>query len=92
MDEVKYLNQIDAPIQIDARLQEIAREAFRDDSLVLTDSMKPYEVAGWDSLGHVNLMLSIEIEFGLEFSEEEFVRFKNIGELKRMLSERLQPV
>lgn len=86
------MNQIDALNQIDARLQEFAREAFRDDSLVLTDSMKPFEVAGWDSLGHVNFMLSIEIEFGLEFSAEEFVRFENIGELKRMLSEKLQPV
>jgi acyl carrier protein len=86
------LNPIDAPSQIDERLQEIAREAFRDDSLVLTDSMRPYEVAGWDSLGHVNLMLSIEIEFGLEFSEEEFVRFKDMGELKRMLATKLVAV
>jgi acyl carrier protein len=78
--------------EIDARLQEIAREAFRDDSLVLTDSMKPFEVAGWDSLGHVNFMLSVETEFGLEFSEQEFVRFENVRELKRMLTEKLQPV
>lgn len=78
--------------QIDARLQEIAREAFRDHSLVLTDSMKAFGVAGWDSLAHVNFMLSVETEFGLEFSEQEFVRFENIGELKRMLTEKLQPV
>jgi acyl carrier protein len=78
--------------QIDARLQEIAREAFRNDSFVLTDSMKPFEVSGWDSLGHVNFMLTVESEFGLEFSEEEFVRFEDIGELKRMLTEKLQPV
>jgi acyl carrier protein len=86
------LNPIDAPSQIDAQLQEIAREAFRNDSLILTDSMGPYEVAGWDSLGHVNLMLSIEIEFDLEFSDEEMVRFSNVGELKRIIAEKLQPV
>ena len=60
--------------QIDERLQEIAREVFGDDSLVLTDSTKPVEVPGWDSLGHVNFMLSVENEFGVEFSEDEFVR------------------
>ena len=75
--------------QIDARLQEIARDVFRDDSLVLTDSTKPVEVPGWDSFAHLNFMLSVENEFGVEFSEDEFVRFVDIGGLKRMLAEKL---
>ena len=75
--------------QIDARLQEIARDVFANDSLVLTDSTKPVEVVGWDSFGHVNFMLSVEKEFGVEFSEDEFVRFVDIGGLKRMLAEKL---
>ncbi len=75
--------------QIDARLQEIAREVFRNDSLVLTDSMKPGEVSGWDSLGHATFMLSVETEFSVEFSEDEFVRFVDIGKLKLMLAEKL---
>lgn len=75
--------------QIDQRLQWIAREVFNDDSLVLTDSTNPAEVPGWDSLGHVNLVLSVENEFGVEFSEDEFVRFADIGGLKRILVEKL---
>lgn len=78
--------------QIDARLQELARGCFRDDSLVLTDSTKPFQVAGWDSLGHANFILGVESEFGVEFSDDEFVGFVDIGELKRMLAEKLQPV
>jgi acyl carrier protein len=75
--------------EIDTRLQEVARDAFRDDTLVLTDSMKPFEVPGWDSLGHASFMLGVENEFGLEFSEDEFVRFVDVAELKRMLAEKL---
>lgn len=75
--------------EIDAELQRIARDVFGDDSLVLTDSTKPVEVAGWDSLAHVNFMLSVETEFGVEFSEDEFVRFVDMGGLKQMLAERL---
>ena len=75
--------------QIDGRLQDIARDVFGDDSLVLTDSTKPVEVSGWDSFGHVNFMLSVENEFGLEFSDDEFVRFVDVGGLKRMLAEKL---
>ena len=75
--------------RVDARLQEIARDVFGDDSLVLTDSTKAVEVSGWDSFGHVNFMLSVENEFGIEFSEDEFVGFADIGGLKRMLAEKL---
>jgi acyl carrier protein len=75
--------------QIDARLQEIARDVFGNDSLVLTDSTKAVEVRGWDSLGHVNFMLSLENEFSVYFSEDEFVGFEDIGGLKRMLAEKL---
>jgi acyl carrier protein len=75
--------------EIDARLQRIARDVFDDDSLVLTDSMKAGEVSGWDSFGHVNFILSVENEFGLEFSEDDFVGFADIGGLKRVLAEKL---
>jgi acyl carrier protein len=75
--------------QIDARLQEIARDVFGDDSLVLTDSTKVGKVSGWDSLGHVNFMLGVEYEFDVEFSEDEFAGFGDISGLKRMLAEKL---
>jgi len=75
--------------QIDGRLQEIAREVFRNDSLVLTDSARPGEVPGWDSLAHMNFMLGVEEEFGVEFSEDEFAHFVDIGELKRTLAEKV---
>lgn len=75
--------------QVESRLQEIARAVFSNDSLVLTDSTKPVEVVGWDSFGHVNFMLGVENEFGVKFSEDEFVRFVDIGELKRVLAEKL---
>jgi acyl carrier protein len=74
---------------VDARLQGIARDVFGDDSLVLTDSTNPVEVPGWDSVGHVHFMVGVESEFGVEFSEDEFVRFVDIGGLKRMLDEKL---
>ena len=73
---------------IDRRLQDIAREVFGDDSLVLTDSTNPVDVPGWDSFGHVNFILSVESEFGVEFSDDEFVRFVDIGGLKRTCSPR----
>ena len=36
--------------QIHERLEEIARNVFDDDSLILTDSTNATTVPGWDSL------------------------------------------
>jgi acyl carrier protein len=78
--------------EIAPRLQEIAREVFDDNSLVLTDSMTPGEVAGWTSFGHVHFILCVENEFGVEFSEDDFIAFEDIGGLKRILARKLVPV
>ena len=40
-------------------------------------------------LAHANFMVSIENEFGVEFSEDEFVRFADIGALKRTVAAKL---
>ena len=74
--------------QIHERLEEIARNVFDDDSLILTDSTNATTVPGWDSLAHVNFMFSVESEFDVQFSEDEFIGFEDIGGLKRMLAEK----
>jgi len=76
--------------QIHGRLEEIARGIFDDATLVLSDSTVAADIPGWDSLGHVNFMFSLEEEFGVRFSEQEFIGFENIGALKRMLVEKLR--
>jgi acyl carrier protein len=76
--------------QIHGRLEEIARGIFDDATLVLSDSTVAADIPGWDSLGHVNFMFSLEEEFGVRFSEQEFIGFQNIGGLKRMLVEKLR--
>lgn len=71
-------------------LQRIAREVFDDDSLVLTDSTVPGDVPNWDSLAHVNFMYSVENEFGVQFSEDEFVGFEDIRGLKQIVLDKVR--
>ena len=71
---------------IDQRIEEIARDIFDDDELVITDATVASEVRGWDSLAHVNFMYSLEEAFDVQFSEDEFVGFENVGALKRILA------
>ena len=70
------------------RLEEVFRTVFDDDALVLTDDVTAADVPGWDSVAHVNLMFSIEQEFGVQFAGNQFSELRDVGELRRFLERR----
>lgn len=72
------------------RLQAVFREVFDDDTLDISPEMTAHDVDGWDSLSHINLILALEAEFNLKFSQKELLSFKNIGELHTCLSRKLR--
>jgi acyl carrier protein len=72
------------------RLQSVARAVFGDDTLVLEGTTTAHDVVGWDSLGHVNFMYSVEEEFGVEFTEDEFTGFDNVAGLEAILEHKLR--
>lgn len=67
------------------RLETVFRDLFNDEGIVLTDDTTSADITGWDSLAHVNLMFSIEQEFGVQFDDDQFTEFTDVGELRRML-------
>jgi acyl carrier protein len=75
-------------MDIHQRLQQVFRDVFNNDSLVLRDEMTSRDIAGWDSLAHINLMFSIESAFGMQFIGNELADLRDIGELKAALEKR----
>ena len=73
-------------VNIHQQLEEVFRNVFNDDSLVLHDDMTSSDVPGWDSVAHINLMFSIESAFGFQFLGNELAEFKNVGELKEYVA------
>jgi acyl carrier protein len=71
---------------LDQRLQQIFREAFDNDKLVLANSLSPETMPQWDSLAHVKLMMGCEEEFGVKFTIEETVESTSVGKLKSVLT------
>ena len=63
------------------KLTSVFREVFDDDSLVLSDEMTADDLDAWDSLSHVNLIIAVELAFGIEFKHSEVQSFANVGEL-----------
>ena len=70
------------------RLEQVFRTVFNDDALRLTDETTAADVPGWDSIEHINLMFSLEEEFGMQFVGNELAELEDIGALKRLIEQR----
>lgn len=67
--------------EIYSRLTSIFRDVFDDDTLVATPVITARDVAEWDSLNHIRLMVSIEKAFGIAFTTAEIAGLENVGQL-----------
>ena len=65
------------------QLTEVFRVVFGDDTLVIDMDTTANDVDGWDSLSHVNLILAVESEFQVRFSQKELMLHKKVGDLVR---------
>ncbi|MDT8441704.1 MAG: acyl carrier protein [Desulfuromonadales bacterium] len=70
-------------------LTAIFREVFDDDEIILSREMTADDVDGWDSLSHVNLIVTIEARFNIKFTQKELLTFKNVGDLLDSIQRKL---
>jgi len=68
-------------MEICEQLTKIFREVFDDEDIVLSRQSTADDIDGWDSLSHVNLIVTIETRFGIKFTQKEILTFKNVGDL-----------
>lgn len=62
------------------KMQEIFRDIFDDEDLVITMETTAEDIDDWDSLTHMQLILEIEEEFSIKFTTDEIKSAKNVGE------------
>ncbi|MBQ6967510.1 MAG: acyl carrier protein [Lachnospiraceae bacterium] len=71
------------------KITEIFREEFDDDTLVIVDETNAEDIEDWDSLAHVELVMSMEKEFNMKFNIKEVGKLKNVGEMADLILSRL---
>ena len=69
-----------------AELTPIFRQLFEDDQLVITAQTTANDVAGWDSLTHMHLIVAVEDRYKMKFKLADIVKFRNVGDLCRAVS------
>lgn len=62
-------------------IQDIMRDVFDVDDLVISESTTAEDVEEWDSLSHIRLIVAIERKFGFKFKNSEIETLKNVGDL-----------
>ena len=75
--------------QILAKLTEIFRDIFDDDTLELTPDTEARDIADWDSANHINVIVSAEATFGIRFRSAEMEELKNVGEFVGLIHKHL---
>jgi acyl carrier protein len=70
-------------------VQEIFRDIFDDESLVITAESNASTVEDWDSLAHVNLVTAIEKKYKIKFALAELQELKNVGDMIELIEKKL---
>lgn len=73
--------------EIFAKVQDIFREVFDDEELVIADETNSDDIEDWDSLEHISLIVSMEKEFNLKFDIKQVNKLENVGQMVDMIKE-----
>ena len=76
-------------MNVKSALNVTFRRVFERDDIEIFDKMTAADLAEWDSLAHINLIMEIEEEFGLRFNVDDIVDLKNVGEMIQLIERKL---
>lgn len=74
--------------EIYERLNNVFRDVFDDESIVVKPETTANDIEDWDSLEHINLVVAVEQEFGMKFNMNEVTTMKDVGDMVKIILDR----
>jgi len=71
--------------EVRSKLKSIFETVLDVDDLDLRDDLSAGDIEEWDSLSHVRLIVTVERQFDIKFSNSEIEELKNVGDLIRLV-------
>lgn len=71
------------------RILKVLQSVFSAHQGAFEDAFGPNEIAGWDSLNHLNLIMALQEEFNVEMGFEDMMEITVVGDIKRILDKKL---
>ena len=70
---------------MDDRLRDVIASVFDVDPASISESDSPETIAGWDSVNHIHLILSVEAEFGVQFDPNELAGLMSVDAIQQRI-------
>ncbi len=72
---------------INEKVLEIIKDQFKPKVQINTET-QPSDVDGWNSLGHLQLIVRLEEELNLEFELDELFEMQSVGDIVRIVEQK----
>lgn len=74
---------------LDTKIIDILSIVFNIDVKKITKKTNKTNIANWDSLRHMTLIITLEDEFNIKFDEQDISKINNIDSIKKIISKHL---
>lgn len=75
--------------QIMEQLTDIFHQVFDDDSIRLTMETTAADIAEWDSMNHISLIVLVQSHFKIKFQTAELEDLKNVEDFVTLIVRKL---
>lgn len=75
---------------MEERIKKVMGDVLDVEQSSLNEDSSPDNIENWDSVRHMNLILALEDEFGVQFDEEQITQMLNFQLIKLNLDELMQ--
>ncbi len=72
---------------MEEKIKKVMASVFGVDVKAISNTASPDTIPNWDSLRHMNLILALEEEFNVEFTDEQTVEILSYPLIKMVLQE-----
>jgi acyl carrier protein len=69
-------------------LEEVFERVLEEPADTFTDDASPDTVLTWTSLRHVTVLVEIENEYGIRFSNAEMATMRSVGDIRNALAKK----
>lgn len=70
------------------RFGDLLRDVLDDDTIDIDMETTARDVAGWDSLAHIRIILAAEQAFAIKVSTTDLMALRNVGDFVRLIASR----
>jgi acyl carrier protein len=70
------------------RVQKVFRDVFDDPTIIVTEHTTAADIPTWESLTHINLVVALEEEFGIQFTSAEVTSMSRVGDLFTLIEKK----